>query len=148
MRKEKFIYNTHTLRYEKVEESRSTRLLRIFGFVCAAVFTAFIFTLIAHRYTTSPKERALLKEIKELNKEVESYATAFDQLSTELDLLQQRDANAHRMIFGMSPIDDNIWQGGTGGHDQYEKYRKMKNSGYLLSAVTEKMQDLKWKVGQ
>ena len=146
MRKEKFIYNTHTLRYEKVEESNGTRALRIFGFVCAAVFTAFIFTLIAHRYTTSPKEKALLKEIKELNKEVKSYAIAFDQIDKELDLLHQRDAYAHRMIFGMDPIDDNIWTGGTGGHDQYEKYRKMKNSGYLLAAVTEKMQNLKWKM--
>lgn len=143
MRKEKFIYNTHTLQYEKVRESFSTRLLRAFGFICAALFTAFIFTLLAHRYTSSPKEKAQLEEINRLKAEIRSFSENFAQLSEELEVLRERDAYAHRMIFGMEPIDDGLWKGGIGGHEKYEEFRQYKNSGNALKAVHERLDLLK-----
>ena len=143
MRKEKFIYNTHTLQYEKVRESLSTRSLRVFGFICAALFTAFIFTVMAHRYTTSPKEKAQLEEIKRLKAEIKSFAETYDQLGEELEVLRNRDAYAHRMIFGMEPIDDGVWEGGIGGHEKYEEFRQYKNSGAALRSVHERLDRLK-----
>ncbi len=143
MRKEKFIYNTHTLRYEKVEESLSSKLLRIFGFICAAIFTAFIFTLISHRYFPSPAEKAQLREIDKLKAELLAYDNTLGVLSEELAVLQKRDAYAHRIIFGMEPIDDGVWNGGTGGHDQLEQYRQYKNTGTLMAAVDQKINKLK-----
>lgn len=143
MRKEKFIYNTHTLRYEKVEESLSTKLLRVFGFICTALFTAFIFTLISHRYFPSPKEKSLLREIKKMETDYEKVLTEFDRLSKELVHLQDRDAFAHRMIFGKEPIDQGVWNGGIGGHDQFEEYRQFKNAGDVMIAAQERIQKLK-----
>lgn len=143
MRKEKFIYNTHTLRYEKVEESFSSKLIRVFGFICAALFTAFIFTLISHRYFPSPKEQAQLREIDKLKSQIEEYENSFDLLSQELQVLQQRDAYAHRVIYGMDPIDEGVWEGGIGGHDQAEQYRHFKNSGQLMLDVDQKINKLK-----
>lgn len=143
MRKEKFIYNTHTLRYEKVEESLSSKLLRVFGFVCAAVFTAFIFTVISHRYFPSPKEKAQLREIEKLKAELVAYENTLDLLSEELGVLQQRDAYAHRVIYGMEPIDEGVWEGGIGGHDQLEQYRQYKNTGTLMASVDQKINKLK-----
>ena len=60
MAREKFVYNTQTLRYEKVVEPLSKRLMRIASFVCAALVTAFLFTLVSHKYFTSPKEKQLV----------------------------------------------------------------------------------------
>ncbi len=143
MRREKFIYNTHTLRYERVEESRSTKFLRIFGFICAAVFTAAIFAVISHRYLPSPKERALQNELQQVTAEYQRLEGELDKLSEVLGSLRDRDAYAHRMIFGMEPIDDGVWEGGIGGHDEYEKYRQFKNTGELLVDVRQKVDQLK-----
>ena len=143
MRREKFIYNTHTLRYEKVEESLGTRLLRVFGFICAAIFTAAILTFISHRYFPSPKEKALLSEIDQINTEYKLVEDELDRLTEVLTSLRERDAYAHRMIFGMEPIDDDVWQAGVGGSDKYGNYRQLPNSGKLLSSVREKVDRLK-----
>ena len=143
MRREKFIYNTHTLRYEKVEESLSTWLLRIFGFICTAVLSAFIITLISHRFFPSPTEQALHKEIDQLKAIIDSQDDQLDLLASELQNLQDRDAYAHRIIFGMNPIDDGVWEGGTGGHDDYAELRGFKNSGQLMVAVQQKMEKIK-----
>ncbi len=143
MRKEKFIYNTHTLRYEKVRESLGTKVLRVFGFVCAAILTAGLITLITHRYFPSPKEKALMNEINHMKAEYQALLGDMELMSKELENLRERDAYAHRMIFGMDPIDEGVWQGGIGGHDQYEEYRQFQNSGELLASIRQKADKLK-----
>ncbi|MDX1667498.1 MAG: M23 family metallopeptidase [Saprospiraceae bacterium] len=143
MGRQKFIYNTHTLRYERVEESLSTRLLRVFGFICAALFTAFIITVISHRYFPSPKEKALMREIGQMRSEFGGVLSELDLLGEELKNIQDRDAYAHRMIFGMDPIDEGVWQGGVGGHDEYAEYRQLKNSGDLIISAKKKVSKLK-----
>ena len=47
MKKIKYFYNTYTLRYEKLITPLRVKLLRVFGFVAAAVVTAFIIVAIA-----------------------------------------------------------------------------------------------------
>lgn len=143
MGKEKFIYNTQTLRYEKVVEPLGRRLLRIAGFVCTALFTAAIFTLIAHRFIPSP-------EVSRLNREIEQMETQYAAVNMELATMgkilknvQDRDAQAHRMIFGMDPIDDGVWEGGVGGHDKYSHFTKFKNTGALLIETQQKVDKLK-----
>ena len=55
MRREKFYFNTQTLRYEKVEVTWKERLLHVFGFLCAAVVAGFLFTLLVWRVFPSPR---------------------------------------------------------------------------------------------
>ena len=123
MRKEKFVYNTHTLRYEKVEESLSTKLIRVFGFICAAIFTAFLFTIIIYRYFPSPTERIQAQRIEQLTEEISKMSSDMDQFSQQLEYLQDKDAYAYRMVFGMDPIDDDVIEGGVGGHDEFGEWR-------------------------
>ena len=56
MGREKFIYNTQTLRYEKVEVSLKEQLLKAFGFLCAVAVTGVLFTLLVWKFFPSPKE--------------------------------------------------------------------------------------------
>ena len=46
MKKIKYYYNTHTLRYEKLETPLRVKLLRVFGFIAAALVTAAIISLL------------------------------------------------------------------------------------------------------
>ena len=142
MRKEKFIYNTQTLRYEKVTEPLRTKLLRFIGFLCAAVLTAFIFTLISHKIFPSPKEKALLREMDQMKSQYSHISLEFERLEKVLSNIQERDAMAHRMIFGMDPIDEDIWNMGIGGHDRYEDFSQFKYSGKLMTSVNQKMDKL------
>ena len=66
MRKEKFVYNTQTLRYERVVEPLKVKLVRIFGFLSAVVVAAFILISIAFTYFPSPKEKALMRELEQM----------------------------------------------------------------------------------
>lgn len=143
MRREKYLYNTQTLRYEKVTEPLSAMLLRIFGFLCAAVFSAFIFTLLAHRYLPSPNEEALLKENQQLLTELKKFDKEFEMIAQRLDNVKERHDYAHRMIYGMAPIESGVWDGGIGGHDKYREYRQFKHSGDMLIAIKERSDKLK-----
>jgi len=142
MGKEKFIYNTQTLRYEKVVEPLRTRIFRIVGFVCAALFTAFIFTLLSHQIVPSPKEVALKKENEKLSKQIETFDTKYQDLAKVVENIQERDAQAHRMIFGMEPIDEGVWEGGIGGHDKYEEIEKNYSNGALLAETHRRVDKL------
>ena len=50
MKKIKYYYNTHTLRYDKLEVPLRIKLLRVLGFIAASVVTAFIIVAIAFRF--------------------------------------------------------------------------------------------------
>ena len=62
MKKIKYFYNTHTLRYEKLETPLRVKLLRVFGFIAAAFVTAAIISLLAFRFIGSPNEKLLRAE--------------------------------------------------------------------------------------
>ena len=143
MRKEKFVYNTHTLRYEKVVEPWGVIILRVFGFVCAALVTGFIFTLISHRFFPSPKEKVLLNEIHQQKALITNAADELDRLREQLSGLKARDAYAHRMIFGMDPIDEAVWEGGIGGHDKYEPLKEFRHSGEDMAGLQQKLDKMK-----
>ncbi|MCB0636106.1 MAG: M23 family metallopeptidase [Lewinella sp.] len=147
MRRERYIFNKQTLRYEKVVEPLSTTLLRIFGFVCAAVFTAFIFTILAHQYFPSPNEKALRDRVERLEAYIENeVGEDLALMEASLNNLQKRDAYAHRMIFGMNPIDENIWEGGIGGHDAYAEFDAFGASGDLMAGIQGRIDQLKYQM--
>jgi len=133
MRKEKFVYNTQTLRYEKVEQTTSQIVFRILGFACAVIATGFIFTLVAHNWLPSPKEEMLQNELDKMAGDYKELNEELDRLQGVLTNVQERDAYAHRMIFGMDPIDEGVWEGGIGGHDRYAELRQYSNSELMVS---------------
>ncbi len=139
MRREKFVFNQRTLQYDRVVEPLSYTLLRIFGFVCAACLTAVLMLLVVHRYFPSPSERLLMQENDVLRGEIDAISADFDQLSLVLNNVQERDAYAHRMVFGMEPIDKNIWNGGRGGHDAYADLRALPRTGEEIADLHERV---------
>ncbi|MFT5166855.1 MAG: murein DD-endopeptidase MepM/ murein hydrolase activator NlpD [Saprospiraceae bacterium] len=143
MRKEKFVYNTQTLRYEKVVVPVKVKIFKLFSFVSAVTVTAIIIISIAFTYFSSPKEQALTREIDQMKDQMLLMGSDYDNISKVLENIQDRDANVHRMIFGMDPIDDDIWNGGIGGADRYSNLTKYKNTGETLIATKQKIEKLK-----
>ncbi len=143
MRKEKFVYNTQTLRYEKVIEPIKVKAFKVLGFLSAVIVTATVIISIANTYVSSPKEQALLREIEQMKDQMTVMGSDYDNISKVLDNIQDRDANVHRMIFGMDPIDNDVWNGGIGGADRYTNLTKYKNTGETLISTRQKIEKLK-----
>ncbi len=143
MRKEKFTYNTQTLRYEKVVVPIKTKIFWTIGIVCAVLFTLTILTAVSRQFFPSEKEKALMEEIRTLNGHMETFKNDFQTVSAELQYLQQKDAEVHRMIFGVTPIDQNIWHGGVGGHDKYANVNLNKDSKTILTETLDRVSRLK-----
>ncbi|HMS29211.1 MAG TPA: M23 family metallopeptidase [Saprospiraceae bacterium] len=140
MRGEKYVYNPHTLQFEKVKLSRKNLVLRAFMFLSAVVITAIIFTFLTSEYFPSPREKALRKELTQMEYQFLSMKDQTEKASKILQNLQNRDAKVHRVLFGMDPIDQGLWESGVGGHDPSSYLNHLKNSGSL--------RDIKEQVGK
>jgi murein DD-endopeptidase MepM/ murein hydrolase activator NlpD len=106
VKKVKYFYNTHTLRYEKLVTPLRVKLLRIFGFVAAALTTAFIIVLIGQRYFPSANERTLQQENANLRSNYQLLSRQIDELEQRLATLERRDNNVYRSIFEADPLPD------------------------------------------
>ncbi|HEY0732212.1 MAG TPA: M23 family peptidase, partial [Chitinophagaceae bacterium] len=62
MKKIKYYYNTHTLRYEKLVTPLRVKLLRIFAFLATALVTSAIISYFAFQFVGSPGEKLLRAE--------------------------------------------------------------------------------------
>ena len=94
------------MRYEKQVVPLRETLLRILGFLSAAIVTALIIVAIAFRFLDSPKEKLLriqLERTQELNK---VYADQVLDISDRLKQLEKRDNEVYRSIFEAEPIPD------------------------------------------
>lgn len=146
MRREKYVFNRQTLQYEKVVEPLKHTILRIFGFVCAAAFTALIMLMITHRYFPSPAERLLMQENDILRSEIDRSGQDIADLEKVVANLQDRDAYVYRAMFKMNPIDDHVWNGGIGGHDRYDELRELPRTGEHMAELREKLDGLKMRM--
>ncbi|HNP20701.1 MAG TPA: M23 family metallopeptidase [Panacibacter sp.] len=106
MKKIKYYYNTHTLRYEKLETPLRVKLLRVFGFMAASIVTAGIIVFIAFQYIESPKEKLLSQENSDLRNNYSLLQDRMLQLQQQVQKLENRDNNVYRAIFESSPIPD------------------------------------------
>jgi len=106
MKKIKYHFNTHTLRFDKVEVPLKIRLLRLFGFVATSIVTGVVIVAILFQYIDSPKEK-LLRQQNEIYKA--NYSVIQDRvrrLELQMTELESRDNEVYRSIFESSPIPD------------------------------------------
>ncbi|MDZ4072087.1 MAG: peptidoglycan DD-metalloendopeptidase family protein [Sediminibacterium sp.] len=106
MKKIKYYYNTHTLRYEKLETPLRVRLLQLFGFIAASIVTGMIIFAIAFRYIDSPKEKLLRQQNEDLRQNYGVLEERLKQLTLQMDELANRDNEVYRSIFESKPIPD------------------------------------------
>jgi murein DD-endopeptidase MepM/ murein hydrolase activator NlpD len=106
MKKVKYYYNTHTLRYEKLVTPFRVRLLRLFGFVAGSLVFAVIIVAIAFQYVESPKEILLRQQNDDLQENYALLQKRTEELEKQMLELENRDNNVYRAIFEATPIPD------------------------------------------
>ena len=108
MKKIKYYYNTHTLRYEKLITPLRVKLLRLFGFLAAAFVTAVLIAYLAFRFIGSPYEKQLRAENERLEDALQKLNERVQSIDQQMTALEKRDNEVYRSIFEAQPLPDSI----------------------------------------
>ncbi len=106
MKKIKYYYNTNTLRYEKLVTPLRVKLLRVFGFISAALVTSAIIIWVYTKFVphAADKEAELKYEIMKDNYGVLNVKVK--TLQQQMAELEKRDNQVYRSIFEANPLSD------------------------------------------
>ncbi|WP_232825892.1 M23 family metallopeptidase [Chitinophaga alhagiae] len=135
MKKVKYFYNTQTLKYEKLVVSLRVKILRILGFLSAAIVTGILFLSVAYRFLDSPKEKLLRRDIDNMKEEYEGLKGRMADLKTEIDELQHRDNSIYRVIFEAAPIPDSVRAGQPDKDEEIQQLQRKENGEIIASAA-------------
>jgi murein DD-endopeptidase MepM/ murein hydrolase activator NlpD len=106
MKKIKYYYNTHTLRYEKLVTPFRVKLLRVFAFIATAFVTAAIISYFAFQFVGSPNEKLLRRQNDNLQYNIKELDARVKALQQQMEDLEKRDNDVYRSIFEANPIPD------------------------------------------
>jgi len=106
MKKIKYYYNTHTLRYEKLVTPFRVKLLRVFAFIATALVTAAIISYFAFQFVGSPNEKLLKRQNDNLQYNIKELDSRVKALQQQMEDLEKRDNDVYRSIFEANPIPD------------------------------------------
>ncbi|MEI6263995.1 MAG: M23 family metallopeptidase [Sphingobacteriia bacterium] len=106
MKKVKYFFNTHTMRYEKLATPLRVRLLQVIGYIAASIVTGIVIFAITFQYIDSPKEKYLRQQNDDLKQNYSVLVERVKQLELQMDEIENRDNNVYRSIFESSPIPD------------------------------------------
>lgn len=141
-KKEKYFYNTHTLRYEKLKIDWKKRALNIFMLVCGFLVFSTVIVLLSHKFFPSPNEKKLLDQIDFLEKQNTKINKDVDNIITDLYTLRERDATIYRSIFQREPLPESIWKVGLVDSTYLDNLSQYDNEK-MLSDIVKKVQRIK-----
>jgi len=135
MKKIKYFYNTTSLRYEKLETPLRVKLLRVFGFLAAAIVTAAIISFFAFRFVGSPNEKLLSLENERLK---DKYHQLDDQVKAaqgQMSELVKRDNEVYRAIFEANPIPDSARARALAQEQEIARVENMRSADLVNSII-------------
>jgi murein DD-endopeptidase MepM/ murein hydrolase activator NlpD len=106
MKKVKYYYNTHNMRFEKLTTPLRVRLLQVLGYIAASIVTGILIFAITFRYIDSPKEKLLRQQNDDLKQNYKVMDERIKQLQLQMDEIANRDNYVYRSIFESNPIPD------------------------------------------
>jgi len=136
MKKIKYYYNTHTLRYEKLETPLRVKLLRVFGFIAAALVSAGIISLLAFRFIGSPNEKLLRADNERMKDRYRELSKETKKIEQQMKELEDRDNEVYRSIFEATPIPDSARLKDLEKEQQITKVEGMEQNDLINSIVT------------
>lgn len=121
MAKIKYYYDTESCRYERIKVSTWDIVVNLMGFlIVSSIIGLGIFFLTDH-YFESPAKASLRKENEELKLYYELMEAELEETNQMLAVLEERDDDIYRVVFGVEPIPDEIRTAGVGGSNRYRE---------------------------
>ena len=135
MKKIKYFFNTHTLRFEKVEVPLRVRLLQTFGFIAASIVTGVIIVIVMFQYIDSPKEKLLRQQNQAYKESYSVLQERVKQLELQMNELENRDNDVYRSIFEADPIPDSARVKDMEAKKEVQLIQNLSNADLLESMV-------------
>jgi murein DD-endopeptidase MepM/ murein hydrolase activator NlpD len=141
MKKVKYYYDIHTLRYEKLESSLWRKVRGALFFLFSAILLALGFAYFSLEFMDSP----LKQEIASMELQYELMNEKMEQMDAVLGDLQGRDDKIYRTIFEAEPIPSNVREGFSGGVDKYKNLQRFR-SKKLMTETAQQMDRIRRKL--
>ncbi|GAA3781370.1 M23 family metallopeptidase [Corallibacter vietnamensis] len=134
MSKVKYYYDSETLSYRKIERKKRRTFKFAAMFILAAALFGFLFVFIASQYVESPKERALKRELANMQLQYQLLNKKMDEAQTVLSSIEDRDNNIYRLYFEANPIPEEQRKAGFGGVNRYKNLEGFDNSKLIIES--------------
>ena len=141
MKKVKYFYNTHTLRYEKLATPLRVKLLKVFGFFAAVAVTSAVLLLLIQKFFPSANEQLLQVENEQLQYQLQVLNTQVAEVGRRVNAVEYRDNQVYRNIFEAAPLPDSARTRMTAQIAGLQKVANM-NHNQLVSSITTSLQTL------
>jgi len=101
-------------------------------FLLGSALFAFLFVIIASQYFESPKEKALTRELQNLELQFDLLDRKLDETQIVLLDLEERDNAIYRLYFEANPIPSEQRRAGFGGINRYKEFEGYDNSKLII----------------
>ena len=132
MSKVKYYYDPETLSYRKIERKKRRTFKYISVFLLASALFGFLFVFISSQYIESPKERALKRELSNLQLQYQLINKKMNEAEAVLSSIENRDNNIYRLYFEANPIPEEQRRAGFGGINRYKDLEGFNNSKLIV----------------
>jgi murein DD-endopeptidase MepM/ murein hydrolase activator NlpD len=125
MKKIKYFYNTHTLRFEKLITPLRVKLLRFFGIISGLLVAATLTIYIYVNFFPKPEEFEQRRKMDALKENYAQLAKQVKSLQQEMSNLERRDNEVYRSIFEANPVPDSARAKLIEKQEEFEKIQVM-----------------------
>jgi murein DD-endopeptidase MepM/ murein hydrolase activator NlpD len=132
MSKVKYYYDSDTLSYRKIVRKKVTTFKYAIVFILASALFGFLFVFIASQFVQSPKERALARELQNMQLQYKLLNKKLDNAFAALENVEERDNAIYRIYFETNPIPEEQRRAGFGGINRYSKLEGYDNSKLII----------------
>ena len=106
MKKIKYFYNTQTLRYEKLVTPLRVKLLRVFGFISAALVSSALIIWVYNSFFPRAIDKETQLKYEVIKDNYTTLAAKTKTLQQQMAELEKRDNDVYRSIFEANPLSD------------------------------------------
>ncbi len=135
MAKARYHFNHKSLTFEKVNLKLKDRLIKLFSFLATAMVFSTVVIIIAYNFFSSPREKALEREIDQYKLQYKILNDRMSHLTAVMNELQEKDDNIYRVIFEAEPIPSTVRNAALGGSNKYAHLEGLKNTGLIVETA-------------
>ncbi len=134
MSKIKYYYDSDTLSYRKIERKKRNTIKFASLFIFGSAIFGFLFVFLASQYVESPKEKALKRELQNMELQYGLLNKKMDEAEKVLTNVEERDNNIYRLYFEANPIPEEQRRAGFGGINRYKDLEGFDNSRLIVNS--------------
>ena len=128
MSKVKYYYDSDTLSYRKIARKKRRTFKYALAFLFSSALLAFFFVFLGSQFFESPNEKALKRELSNMQLQFDLLNKKMTEAETVLANVEDRDNNIYRLYFESNPIPEEQRKAGFGGVNRYKAFEGFDNS--------------------